>query len=197
VRLPLLVFAAAALLGGCSLFMRETIPDFPTAREQYQYAESVYSRARPLPIENPHERWRITEVESPYFEAPLTRYRERDYQRFIGAFERVVSRFPEDAEFTPIAMVRLGEFYHLTGDHFMAASRYNDVLDHHSDDEVLSAAALFGLARVQMSQQQFTEAQRCYQLLIERHRDSQNPRIIDLVGRAAQHLAQIQYQFSR
>ncbi|MBN1476534.1 tetratricopeptide repeat protein [Candidatus Sumerlaeota bacterium] len=196
-RLIPLAFAVAALLGGCSLFGRETIPDFPTAREQYQFADSIYSRTRPLPVENPHEHWRVTDVESPYFEPPLTRYRQRDYQQFIEAFERVVNRFPDDTEFTPIAMVRLGEFHHLAGDPFMAASRYNQVLDICGDDEVLSAAALYGLARVQMSQQQFTEAQHCYQLLIERHRDSQNPRIIDLVGRAAQHLAQIQYQFSR
>jgi outer membrane protein assembly factor BamD (BamD/ComL family) len=187
------------LAGGCGTmrsWFKEPIPELATARAQYEYATGVVEMADPLPEDRSGNPWR-TEMENPYFEVPPTRYSERDYRRFVEAFEGVVQRFPDDTEYTPNAMVRLGEFHHLLGEYGLAAGYYRDVLEAYPDDEVLSAASLFGIANVRLAQGQYSEAQRMFNRLVQRHGTSSNPDILQLCERASFRSFQLQHQMGR
>lgn len=190
---PLL--AAAALLGGCQRLFDRPVPEFATAREQYRYAEDLVQQTDPLPERR--ESNAFTREDSPYYEPPRTRYRERDYRRFVQAFETVATRFPGDTEFTPNAKVRVAELQFLLEDYGLSASAYRDVLESYPDDEVLQSASLFGLAQVALARHQYSEAQRFFRELISRHGRSQNDAIAELVQRAQLRLQQLQYQLQR
>jgi hypothetical protein len=100
---PLLI--GALVLSGCSWLFRERIPDFPTARQQYEYATALFEVTEPLPPERDRGPWNNQE-NNPYNDALTPRYRERDYRNFIHAFEKVPERFPTDTDFRPLAMIR-------------------------------------------------------------------------------------------
>jgi TolA-binding protein len=191
-----LTLGALVALAGCHWIFKEPIPDLETPLAQYQYATGTVEMAKPLSADTSRGPW-TTDRESPYFEAPPVRYRDRDYRRFIRAFSRVVSRFPDDTEHTPKAKIRLGEFHYLLGEHGLAVSYYREILDGYPDDELFQAAALFGLGRVRMAQQQFGDAHRVFTNLIQRHGDSQIPQIIELVEKARMRLFQLRSEFSR
>lgn len=196
-RRLLLALALPLILTGCRRLFQEPIPELPTAREQYEYANGLVEMTDPLPQRGEDSPWHNTRVANPYFEAPSIRYRDRDYRRFIRAFEAVVTRFPDDTESTPQAKVRLGEFQYLLGEHGLAANYYRDVLESYPDDEVLQAAALYGMATVRMAQGQYTDAQRFYSRLIREHGNSTINEVLTLVQRAQFRLFQISHQLSR
>lgn len=194
---PITLAAAAVMLSGCLHIFEEKIPEFATSTEQYRYANDLVALATPLPEDHSQDSWRQTNLETPYYQAPLLRYRDRDYRRFIRAFERVVARFPDDDQFTPEAKVRLGEFHFQLQEYGLAASYYTDVLNNYPEEALLQAAALWGLGNVRLAQGQYAEAQRQYMQLVREHGASENIRIAELAQRATLRIQQIQYSYSR
>jgi TolA-binding protein len=185
----------ALVLSGCSWLFRERIPDFPTARQQYEYATALFEVTEPLPPERDRGPWNNQE-NNPYNDALTPRYRERDYRNFIHAFEKVPERFPTDTDFRPLAMIRLGEFHHLLGEYTPAVTYYRSVISEFPDDNFLQATGLFGLGRVKMGQSQYGEANRIFMRLLQDHGTSEVPQIVELCERARQNVLQLRNQLT-
>lgn len=199
IRLTALL-TTALLLGGCGIFgnvFREKVPDMDTARAQYDYASGLVDMAEPLPQDESLNPWHSDGDNNPYNTGAALQYSDRDYARFIRAFEKVIDRFPDDQEFTPNAKVRLGEFHYLTGDYGMAVSYFRDVMRSYPENDLLMAVSLFGVGRVRMAQNQYADAQIQFTRLIRGYGNSDNVQILQLCERARFRLLQLQGALSR
>lgn len=139
------------------------IPDFPTAKEQYGFA--VLFKDAMIPSTEPGKR-----------ASQISRMRQ--------CYERVVSNFPDDATYTPLARLEIADGFRTIGDVKKARSQYEEILEQFPDNEYVAARAHFSIGRILDQTGQPAEAKAVYHQVHEDYANSSSGAVRDIVKRA-------------
>lgn len=139
------------------------IPVCSTAQEQYAYA-SMYKR-RQVVISEPKRR------------AEQTR-------RIAECYEKVVGSFPDDATYTPVAYLELGDCAARVEDHRKALEYYDLARQKYSGNEYVQCRSLLSKARIYDRQGRFEDAKVIYKDIMDGYSGSNNAAVRDLAKKA-------------
>jgi tetratricopeptide (TPR) repeat protein len=139
------------------------VPDFQTAKEQYQYALALHNSMVPS-VDKQRRRIQL--------------------DRIIQCYSKVVENFPDDRVHTPVAYVTIAEAYAELGQDTKAEMMYREAMQRWSDNDYIVARCMFDIATSLDKQKRFSESQQLYKEIMERFKDSQKPGVSDIVARA-------------
>lgn len=139
------------------------VPDFQTAKEQYQYAVALHNSMIPS--------------------VDKTRRRQQ-LDRIIQCYSKVVENFPDDTVHTPVAYVTIAEAYAEQGQDTKAEMMFREAMERWSANEYVVARCMFDIASALDKQKRFSESQQLYKEIMERFKGSQKPGVADIVARA-------------
>ncbi|MCX7626450.1 MAG: tetratricopeptide repeat protein [Candidatus Sumerlaeaceae bacterium] len=139
------------------------VPDFRTAKEQYQYAVALHNSMIPS--------------------VDKTRRRQQ-LDRIIQCYSKVVENFPDDTVHTPVAYVTIAEAYAELGQDTKADMMFREAMQRWSANDYVMARCMFDMATSLDKQKRFSESQQLYKEIMERFKGSQKPGVADIVARA-------------
>lgn len=166
--LLLVAVVAICLAGssGCRLFRGSsqwTIPEEDNARDQLAVALNQQTRARSTFDEDD---------------------RSRELRKAIAAFQMVEVRFPTDTQYTPAAIVSMGEIYFSMGEYEAAIEQFERAAISYEDQPDIAIAAVMGLGRSYDKLGRTADAQRAYKRVIDDFSSSQDPKLREQVAEA-------------
>jgi tetratricopeptide (TPR) repeat protein len=163
---PLLIVAllASAFMPGCSAMAkpkkapaeeeRLIIPDYPTPKDQYNFAR-VYQASQ--------------------IKANDPKRLSSQYEKAIQAYKKVLELFPNDEQFTPLAMLNWGDCVGMQGDMAGGRAIYKDAAERWPNIDLIQARANYSTARTLDQEKRFEEAKVIYKLLMDHFGNSQDP----------------------
>lgn len=167
----LLVIPAALVLAACSSVWRSdvpkkvlVVPDCKSAEEQFGYAKTYETSQLILP--NDDER------------------RTAQLDGIIQCYEKVVTNFPNDQAYTPVAYLEMADCVSNKGELERAMGMYDAALSKWPEAEYVNARAMFSKARIQDRIGQHAEAKQTYASLRQRFKDSKSEKVRTIVKNA-------------
>jgi tetratricopeptide (TPR) repeat protein len=91
----------------------------------------------------------------------------------IRAYEKVITRFPDDTVYTPAAYIGVGEIYRSFRRHEDAVKMYHAALKQYPDQEDIQLFALYGLGLSYDRMRDYNKAQAYYKECIDRFGDDE------------------------
>jgi tetratricopeptide (TPR) repeat protein len=162
---------ALALVLACARFeaagnepSKLVIPDYPTAKEQYQFA-LIYERSQ--------------------FLAPEMPRRKEQVKKVCQCYQRVIDDFPQDGTYAPRAYLQLGDCAMKVSQAEEAMQYYRTVLAMAPNDEYLQARALFSMAQVYDSKKEYETGKTIYKDVMDRFGTSSNGGVRSVVSAAS------------
>jgi len=140
------------------------IPDYPTAKDQYNFAE-MYKGSQVLTGDAAR--------------------RKQQMSKAAQCYQRVVDRFPEDVNFTPRAIVDLGDCAAQSQDYKVALTHYNRAISGYPDNEYVVARSMCAIGMIQDKREEHEAAKATYKDIIDRFSNSRSMAVRDLVKRAS------------
>ena len=107
--------------------------------------------------------------------------------KFIQCFEKVPANFPADQQFTPRALLEIGDCHASYENWTEATKYYKTVQSRYPDDEYLQCRARTATGRIQDLQKQYSAAKVTYKGVMEEFENSHNPDVRTLVKMAQQY----------
>lgn len=138
------------------------IPEYNTAKEQYEFAK--LEKDKNLIIVDKDKR-------------------KEKYEAVVLAFKKVITKFPEDKEYCPLAMISIGDSYRLIDEYAKGAESYEEALKLYGNMEDIKPFALYGAALCYDHLKDFTKAQYYYKTILDNYENSDKKEIQDLVKR--------------
>lgn len=165
------VFIAAIsimLLLSCS--EKIYIPDYNTAKEQYEFAKE----------------------EKDSYKIIVNKEKKRlKYERVVLAFDKVLQKFPEDKEYRPLALISIGDCYRSIDKYDKAAKSYEEALTLFGDVEDIKPFALYGAAICYDKLKDFERSQLYYKTIIDSYSNNSKSAIRDIVRKAKANYSKI------
>jgi TolA-binding protein len=93
---------------------------------------------------------------------------DRTFEDVIAEYEKIISEHP-DSRLTPGLHIRLGEVYTLRQNYTQARKIFNDIIKLHSENEELSAEAMFKIGKTYEFEQNWLEASKVYNVIIRKY----------------------------
>jgi tetratricopeptide (TPR) repeat protein len=170
-----IIACGLAILAGCSgtIGNAPIIPEYDTAQDQYIYA---YDRKMTV-------RRNILKEENEL---------QADYEKVLKCFERVVERFPEDEQYTPLAYLSIGDTYMKLGKYGKAEDQFDFILKNYIDDDALQSAALLGKASSLSALERYEEARLILRKCIDTYEKSENESVKSYVNKCQRQLLMIE-----
>lgn len=147
-----------ALLAGCGT--KIWIPTFDTARDQLMFAR---------------------EQKANQILSTDRKKRHQQMREIILAFQAVIKRFPDDAEYTPAAYVSMGDAYYTFRRYKDAVKTYRTALKKYPDQDDIQLFALYGLGLSYDRLRNYDKAQFYYKNCIDRFRDDEREQFKKIV----------------
>lgn len=138
------------------------IPDFPTAKEQFQFAR-IYQNSQLI--------------------APELNRRQLQMQKIGECYQRVLTLFPNDSVYVPLTYLELGDCA-AQSDQFDMALNYYQQAGASSQDDFVQARSQFSIARIYDTQRRYEEAKAIYKNIIERYGKSESGKVQEVVARS-------------
>lgn len=166
-----IILVSAFLLNGCASISPVAggaeseliIPDFPTAKEQYGFAVLFKDSM-------------ITAIDKSR--------REKQVARLSQCYGRVISAFPEDPTYTPLARLEIADALRSIDETRKARSQYEELLHAYPENEYIQARAMFSIGRVLDQAGDYQEAKNYYKRVHEEFSESSSGAVLDIVKRA-------------
>ncbi len=166
-----MVTVAAFLLNGCASVMpgssapdsQLVIPDFPSAKEQYGFAVLFKDGM-------------ITATDKGR--------REMQVARLSQCYGRVISSYPEDPIYTPLARLEIADALRSIGETRKARREYEQLIAGYPENEYVQARSMFSIGRVLDQTGDFQEAKNYYKRVNEEFGESPSGAVLDIVRRA-------------
>lgn len=140
------------------------IPDFPTAKEQFEFASHFQNNQLIVP-ELKRRRLQMAKIGQYY--------------------QRVLTNFPNDPEYVPMTYLELGDCA-AQSDAFDMAIGYYQKAQASTRDDFVHARSQFSIGRIYDTQERYVEAKNIYKSIMDRYGTNQSGRIRDVVKRSAQ-----------
>jgi tetratricopeptide (TPR) repeat protein len=153
------VMCAIVSITGC-FGQKIIVPAYDTALEQYAFAKKVRDRG-----------YLITDDER----------RHKQFKHAIIAYDKVLTLFPDDQQFTPLAIISKAECHYAIGNYKKSAELYEKALELFPDQSDIQASALYGAADAYDQLGDHENAQFFYKECIERFKDDERPLIKAIV----------------
>lgn len=167
------VLASSLVLGGCAgKLQRSTktdenaliIPDFPTAKEQFNFAQ-VYAGSMLISPELPRRREQMAKIAETY--------------------QRVITNFPNDPTYVPLTTLELGDCAARSSEDALAIQLYQQAYGQAGTNDFVKSRAEYSIARVYDNQLRHEEAKAIYKRIIDIYGKSPSGRVQDVVRRSA------------
>ncbi len=139
------------------------IPEFNTPKEQYEFAKSEKDGS--LIIVDKKKR-----IEK--------------YDNIILAFKKVIEKFPDDKDYTPLAYISIGDCYRLIDQFQKAADNYEKAFELYGDMEEIKPFALYGAAVSYDHLKDFEKAQHYFKIILDNYENTEKRELRDLVKKA-------------
>jgi tetratricopeptide (TPR) repeat protein len=136
------------------------VPTYDSALEQYAFAKKERDRG--------------------YLIADEER-RHKQFKHAIIAYDKVLSLFPDDQQFAPLAVIAKAECFYTIGNYRKSAELYEQALELYPDQSDIQASALYGAADAYDQLGNFENAQFYYKECIEKFKDDERPLIKAIV----------------
>lgn len=165
---------ACAVLGGCSLPGRAQsapaaekliIPDYPTPKEQYNFARMYQSSQ----VRTSDKLRRDTQLD-----------------KAIQAYRKVLELYPNDEQFTPLALLNIGDCVGMKKDYRGARAVYAEASQRWPHLELIQARAAYSTARTLDQEQKFEEGKVIYKNIMEQYGNSEDPAVRQIAKLSAQ-----------
>ncbi len=140
------------------------IPDFPSAKEQFQFAK-MYQGSQLI--------------------APELDRRRLQMDKIGECYHRVLTNFPNDTVYVPLTYLELGDGAAQSDQLDKAISYYQQALSS-SSDEFIQARGKYSIGRIYDTKGQFEQAKAVYKGIIDEFGKSESGKVRDVVNRAAQ-----------
>ncbi|MCX7013143.1 MAG: hypothetical protein NTW86_11405 [Candidatus Sumerlaeota bacterium] len=168
-RLAALGAFAAACLAGCRFLPfhkaeesgRIWVPEYATAREQYQFAFQKQQEEFIPPTDSARKEERL--------------------RRILAGYEKVIERFPDDRVYTPLSKMQIGELYLGYGQPKVALQKAEEILAAYGDIEFIDAKTRFDRGRALEALGRRVEAQQAYKDCMDRYQDSKDKKSQEIV----------------
>lgn len=139
------------------------IPDFDSAKDQYGFA-SMY-KAAVIPAVDPPRR-------------------KSQAQKIIQCYQQVANRFPDDPNYTPVALLEIADETRSIGDVKGSEAAYRDIISRYPQNEYVQARGTYSVARCCDARGDFETAKQLYRQIHEQYYTTQSPAVRDIVMRA-------------
>lgn len=165
-----LIFSGCATISSNSSSSRSkteealVIPDFPTAKEQYAFA-NVY---KGMQLVNPELSKRRVQMD-----------------KISQCFQKVITNFPNDAEFVAMSILELGDAAVQAERLDSAEQYYRQAIASFPNDKYVQARAIYTLGRVQDLRKDFSGAKPYYKQVMDTFSKEESRRIQEIVQRAS------------
>lgn len=138
------------------------VPEFKTPREQWVFAHDMHTRSF-MPVEPAQ--------------------RPRHLKRLVAGYEKVIERFPEDQQFTPLAKLEICELQFRYEQYPLSLQMADSIIADYSSIEYIDAKARFvrGLSLENLDRR--IEAQKTYKECIDKYKDSTDELVKVVIGR--------------
>lgn len=140
------------------------IPDFPTAKDQFQFAR-MYQNSQLI--------------------APELERRRGQMAKIGECYQRVITNFPNDQTYVPLTYLELGDCA-AQSDELQMALSYYEKANAASQDDFVKARAQYSTARIYDIQKRYEEAKAIYKSIMEQYGKSESGKVRDVVNRSAQ-----------
>jgi tetratricopeptide (TPR) repeat protein len=150
-------------IGGNKAEKELVIPDFPSAKEQFQFAKMYQG----------------SQLVQPELE------RRRVQMNKIGQYyQRVLVNFPNDPEYVPLTYLELGDCA-AQSDEFDLSISYYQKAQAGSQNEFINARSQYSIARIYDSQGRYVDAKAIYKRIMDQYGKTENGRVRDVAARSA------------
>jgi tetratricopeptide (TPR) repeat protein len=140
------------------------IPDYPSAKDQYNFA-MMYQKTQFMSAEAAEKKQQIDKI--------------------AQCYQRVIDNFPRDTEFTPRAVLQLGDCQAMLMQADKALMYYRTVLNDCAEDEYLHARALFATGQMMDMKKDYVGGKAIYKEVMDRFSNSSNPTVREITKRAS------------
>jgi tetratricopeptide (TPR) repeat protein len=140
------------------------IPTHPTAQSQYGFAK-VYHNSQLI--------------------SPELSRRKAQMARISSAYEKVVQNFPQDTQFTPLAMMEMGDCAAQADEMAKARGYYAQARAAYPQNEYVQARVLFSEGKLLEAEGKFVESKAVFKQVMDRFGKSESVRVRDVAQRAS------------
>lgn len=163
-----LILSGCATVGSQSSTSKKTeealvIPDLPSAKEQYAFA-NVYKSMQLINPELSKKRVQLDKISQCY--------------------QKVITNFPNDTEFVSLSILELGDASVQAEYLDKAEQYYNQALTSYPNDRYIQARAIYTLGRVQDIRKNYAAAKPYYKKVMDTFATDQPQRIREIAQRA-------------
>lgn len=139
------------------------IPDFPSAKDQFQFAK-MYQNSQLI--------------------APELDRRRLQMNKIAQYYQRVITNFPNDVEYVPMTYLELGDCAAQSDELDLAISLYQKA-QASTTDHFIHVRSQYSIGRIYDTQGRHVEAKSIYKGIMDRYGKSESGRIRDVVSRSA------------
>lgn len=157
-----LIFIIATIAVGMGCGPKIIIPEFNTAKEQYEFAKMQKDNSLLARKDR----------------------REERYTQAILAFKKVIEKFPEDKQYCSVSLISIGECYYWIDKFSKSAETYEEALKLYSNLNDIRPFALYGVALSYDHLKEYEKAQYYYKTLLDAYEKDQRNEVQDVLKKA-------------
>lgn len=139
------------------------IPDFPTAKDQFEFAK-VYQGSQLIAPELDRRRLQMNKIGQYY--------------------QRVIKNFPNDPDYVPLTYLELGDCA-AQSDAFDLAISYYQKAESSTQADFIKARAQYSIGRIYDTQKRYSDAKVIYKGIMDNYGKTDSARVRDVVARSA------------
>lgn len=140
------------------------IPDFASAKEQFQFAK-MYQGSLLI--------------------APELKRRRLQMEKVMQCYSKVLSNFPNDTMYVPLTYLEMGDCAAQSDDMVQAVAYYQKA-QQSSQEEFIQARSQYSIGRIYNMQGKYPEAKAIFKNIIDTYGHSKSGKVQDVAKRAAQ-----------